>query len=89
MSKPWEKYYSDAARALAKAPPSGCTLAQMARDVVAAHPDRRALTTFLANGAEVTVSYAEMGAKSDAFAAYLTAKPPMALCLIGGWRSKP
>ena len=71
MSRPWAKYYSEAAKAFDAAPPRGRTIAQAARDAVAAHGPKPALTTSLPSGAEVTITYDVMGERSDHFAAWL------------------
>lgn len=71
MQKPWEKYYSDAARAFDPSNLEYHTIAEMARKAVANFADRPALTTILPTGASTTITYAELGRLSDCFAGYL------------------
>ena len=71
MPKAWEKYYSEAARNFDPAQMKNRTIAQAINDAVEKYADKPALTTILPTGAETTISYKELGAKSDHFAAYL------------------
>lgn len=69
--KPWDKYYSDEAKAFdANALPQK-TLPAFIADVTKRFADRPAVTTILPNGAETTLTYAQLKVEADAFAAYL------------------
>lgn len=70
-AKPWEKYYSDEAKAFDPDKLPNKTLPAFAEDVAKRFADRPAVTTILPNGAEATLTYSELKAQSDAFAAYL------------------
>lgn len=71
MPKPWEKYYSDEARAFDPAAQGGRKLPDMMTEVAREFGDRPALTTILPTGAETTITFAELDALSDRFAGYL------------------
>lgn len=70
-AKPWEKYYSDEAKAFDADKLPIKTLSGLADDVARRFANRPAVTTILPNGAEATLTYAELKAQADAFAAYL------------------
>ncbi|WP_223421342.1 AMP-binding protein [Tateyamaria pelophila] len=70
-TRPWEKYYSDEAKAFDPDKMQSKTLHALAAQVVSQFGDRPAVTTILPNGAEATLTYTELKAHADAFAAYL------------------
>ena len=70
-AKPWEKYYSDEARRFDPNAIEDQTLAAFAKRTVDRFATRPAVTTFLPNGAEATLTFAELYAEASAFAAYL------------------
>jgi long-chain acyl-CoA synthetase len=71
MPKPWEKYYSEEAKAFDPRQMEDQTLGQFIERAVTTFADRPAMTTFLPNGAETTISYRELHAHARDFAAYL------------------
>ncbi len=71
MQKPWEKYFSSAARAFDPANVENLTLAQMTRAAARSYADRLALTTILPTGAKTSVTYAELDMLTDQFAGFL------------------
>ncbi|MEO0402731.1 MAG: AMP-binding protein [Pseudomonadota bacterium] len=70
-AKPWEKYYSDEAKGFDPDKMEDLTIADAVKRLCGAFADRPALTTILPNGAETTMSYADLYANACAFAAYL------------------
>jgi long-chain acyl-CoA synthetase len=71
VAKPWEVYYSAEAKRFDPAQLSEQTIPELARASVEKYGDRPALTTFLPSGAQTTITYRQLGAYSDHFAAYL------------------
>ena len=71
MQKPWEKYYSDEAKAFDPAEMSHQTIVEMVDQAARDYADRPALTTFLPTGAETTLTYSQMLEAANHFAAYL------------------
>lgn len=73
MSKPWETYYSEAAKAFDPQALNNRTLPKMLSEAVARFGDRPALTTFLPTGAQTTITYTQLDEHTDHFAVYLRA----------------
>ncbi len=71
MTKPWEQYYSDQGKNFELADMNSQTLVELIDNAGARYADRPAFTTILPNGAEGTITYAELLAQSNNFAAYL------------------
>ena len=71
VTKPWEKYYSDEAKAFDPGQIEHKTLAAFIAHNTGRFADRKAVTTILPTGAEASLTYAELDAQTDAFAAYL------------------
>ena len=71
MAKPWEVHYSAEAKRFDPALLTAKTIPELARESVEKFGDRPALTTFLPTGAQITVTYRQLGEYSDHFAAYL------------------
>lgn len=71
MTNPWEKFYSDKARNFDLADMNSRTMVGLIDSAAARYADKPALTTILPTGAEGTVTYAELLAQSNNFAAYL------------------
>jgi long-chain acyl-CoA synthetase len=67
---PWITFYPPGAPAQIEAPPYHL-LGDIARDLAARRPDRKAFTTILPNGMAASLSFADIDTFSDAFAAYL------------------
>lgn len=71
MTRPWEKYYSEAGKSFDLADMPSHTLGDLIDKAGANFAQRPALTTILPNGATGTVSYAELLENANHFAAYL------------------
>ena len=78
MTKPWERYYTDEAKAFDLANMGAQRLVDYFNETCARYPDRKALTTFLPTGAETTLSYAELAVQSDHLAVYLREEAKLA-----------
>lgn len=71
MTNVWEKYYSEDAKNFNLANMPSQTLTALADRALKEFADRPALTTILPNGASGTVTYRQLVAHADQFAAYL------------------
>ena len=71
MTKPWEKYYSDEAKAFDLANLPVQMLHELADEAAKEHGPKPALTTILPTGAETTITYSELLDHANSFAAYL------------------
>ena len=71
MTRPWEKFYSEAAKDFDLADMPSHTLVDLINKAGAKFTNRPALTTILPNGATGTVSYSELLQHANHFAAYL------------------
>ena len=71
MTKPWEKYYSDAAKAFDPSQLTSKTLGAMIDEAADTYGPRPALTTILPTGADTTITYSELRDFANCFAAYL------------------
>jgi len=71
MTRPWEKYYSEAGKNFDLADMPSHTLGDLIDKAGANFAQRPALTTILPNGATGTVSYAELLEHANHFAVYL------------------
>lgn len=71
MNNPWERHYSDEARAFDPADLSCQTLSELIDEAAQAHGPKPALTTILPTGADTTVTYSELLEHINAFAVYL------------------
>ncbi|MBT4689134.1 MAG: AMP-binding protein [Rhodospirillaceae bacterium] len=71
MSRPWEKYYTDEAKAFDVATMPYATIPAMINSAGAEFANRSAATTILPNGATATITYAELLSYANDFAAYL------------------
>ena len=70
-NKPWEKYFSDEAKALDAGKLAAQTLPQMLDLAVAKYANKPALTTILPTGADTTVTYSQLKDHAADFASYL------------------
>ncbi len=71
MTRAWEKYYSDEAKAFDLSGMTSNRLPDLLKESVAKNGPKPAVTTILPTGSETTISYAELGAYADQFAVYL------------------
>ena len=71
VTKPWEKYYTDEGKAFDPSQFEHKTLSAFDANIMGKFADRKAVTTILPTGAETSLTYAELDAHTDAFAAYL------------------
>lgn len=69
-SSPWLDFYPDSAPTQIVEPPYRL-LGDIAGDLAARRPDKKAFTTILPNGMAASLTFAEIDRHSDAFAAYL------------------
>ena len=71
MTQPWERFYTDEAKAFDPEQSKYTTLADLYVKAVEKYNARPALTTALSTGADATMTYKELGEQSDYFAVYL------------------
>ncbi|MBL6951317.1 MAG: AMP-binding protein [Alphaproteobacteria bacterium] len=71
MSRPWEKYYTEAAKTFDADNMPHSTIVELINDAGAKYATRSAATTILPNGATATINYGDLLEHAKNFAVYL------------------